>query len=125
VDSKEVAFVMAGKKAFMDAISKARPLMLEPIVNLDVEVPDQYMGDVTGRLSSKRARINGTDSARTGELVIKAQVPLAEIGDYSNELKALTGGQGRYSIEFSHYEAVPAQVQKQLVEAFKPRVDED
>ena len=125
VDSKEVAFVTAGKKAFQDAIGKARPLILEPIVNLDVEVPDQYMGDVTGRLSSKRARINGTDSARTGELVIKAQVPLAEIGDYSNELKALTGGQGRYSIEFSHYEAVPGQVQKQLVEAFKPRMDDD
>ena len=125
VDSKEVAFVTAGKKAFQDAIGKARPLILEPIVNLDVEVPDQYMGDVTGRLSSKRARINGTDSARTGELVIKAQVPLAEIGDYSNELKALTGGQGRYSIEFSHYEAVPGQVQRQLVEAFKPRVEEE
>jgi elongation factor G len=125
VDSKEVAFVSAGKKAFIDAIAKARPLILEPIVNLDVEVPDHYMGDVTGRLSSKRARINGTDSVRGGELVIKAQVPLAEIGDYSNELKALTGGQGRYSIEFSHYEAVPAQVQKQLTEAYKPRVEED
>ena len=125
VDSKEVAFVTAGKKAFQDAIGKARPLILEPIVNLDVEVPDQFMGDVTGRLSSKRARINGTDSARAGELVIKAQVPLAEIGDYSNELKALTGGQGRYSIEFSHYEAVPGQVQRQLVEAFKPQAEED
>jgi elongation factor G len=125
VDSKEVAFVSAGKKAFIDAISKARPLILEPIVNLDVEVPDHYMGDVTGRLSSKRARINGTDSVHGGELVIKAQVPLAEIGDYSNELKAITGGRGRYSIEFSHYEAVPAQVQKQLTEAYKPRVEED
>jgi elongation factor G len=125
VDSKEVAFVAAGKRAFLDAVSKARPILLEPIVNLDVSVPEQHMGDVTGGLSSKRARINGTDSLRGGELVIKAQVPLAEVGDYSNELKALTGGQGRYSIEFSHYDPVPPNVQKQLVEAYKPRVEED
>lgn len=125
VDSKEVAFVSAGKKAFMDAIGKARPLILEPIVNLDVTIPDAHMGEVTGGLSSKRGRINGTDSTRGGEIVVKAQVPLAEIGDYSNELKALTAGRGRYAIEFSHYEAVPAGVQRQLVEAFRPRVEED
>jgi elongation factor G len=125
VDSKEVAFVSAGKRAFMDAIAKARPLILEPIVNLDVTIPDRHVGDITGGLSSKRARINGTDSARNGELVIKAQVPLAEIGDYSSELKAVTGGQGRYAIEFSHYEAVPPQVQKALTEAWKPKVEED
>jgi elongation factor G len=125
VDSKEVAFVTAGKKAFMDAITKARPLILEPIVNLDVEVPDHFMGDVTGRLASKRARINGTDSVRGGELVVKAQVPLAEVTDYSNELKAITGGLGRYSIEFSHYEPVPPQVQKQLTESYKPRAEEE
>ncbi len=125
VDSKEVAFVSAGKKAFLDAISKARPLILEPIVNLDIEVPDQCMGDVTGGLAHKRARINGTDSIRGGEIVVKAQVPLAEIGDYSNELKAITGGQGRYAIEFAHYEAVPSNVQKNLVDAFKPRAEED
>jgi elongation factor G len=125
VDSKEVAFVTAGKKAFVDAISKARPMILEPIVNLDVEVPDAHMGDVTGRLASKRARINGTDSLRGGEIVVKAQVPLAEIGEYSNELKAITGGQGRYTIEFSHYEPVPPQVQKQLTDAFKPRHEEE
>jgi elongation factor G len=125
VDSKEVAFVAAGKKAFLDAIAKAHPQVLEPIVNLDVFVPDAHMGDVTGGLSSKRARINGTDSLRGGEIIIKAQVPLAEVADYQTELKAMTGGQGRYAIEFSHYEPVPAQVQKQLTEAYKPRVDDD
>jgi elongation factor G len=83
------------------------------------------MGDITAGLASRRGRINGTDSARGGEIVVKAQVPLAEIGDYSNELKAITGGRGRYSIEFSHYEAVPPQVQKQLVEAYRPRHEED
>jgi elongation factor G len=125
VDSKEVAFVAAGKKAFIDAVSKARPLVLEPVVNVDVAVPENSMGDITGGLATKRARINGTDSIRGGEIVVKAQVPLAELGDYANELKAATGGQGRYSLEFSHYEPVPPNVQKQLVEAWKPHADED
>jgi elongation factor G len=125
VDSKEVAFVSAGKKAFLEAIAKAKPQVLEPIVNLEVFVPDAYMGDVTGGLASKRARIHGTDSLRGGEIVIKAQVPLAEVSDYQTELKAMTGGQGRYAIEFSHYDPVPAQVQKQLAEAYKPKAEED
>ncbi len=125
VDSKEIAFVTAGKKAFLDAIAKARPQVLEPIVNLEVYVPDAHMGDVTGSLASKRARINGTDSLRGGELVIKAQVPLAEVTYYQTELKAMTGGQGRYAIEFSHYEPVPPQIQKQLVDAYKPKPEED
>ncbi|HVJ62910.1 MAG TPA: elongation factor G [Tahibacter sp.] len=125
VDSKEVAFITAGKKAFLDAIGKARPTLLEPVVNLEVYVPDAQMGDVTGGLASKRARINGTDSARGGEIIIKAQVPLAEVSDYQTELKSMTGGRGRYAIEFSHYEPVPPQVQKQLVDAYKPRTEED
>jgi elongation factor G len=125
VDSKEVAFITAGKKAFLDAVAKARPLVLEPIVNLDVTVPEEFMGAITGGLATKRGRINGTDSTRGGELVVKAQVPLAEISDYSNELKAICGGRGRYSIEFSHYEAVPGHIQKQLVEAYRPKHDEE
>jgi hypothetical protein len=79
------------------------------------------MGDVTGGLAGKRARISGTDSLRGGEIIIKAQVPLAEVSDYQTELKAMTGGQGRYAIEFSHYEPVPPQVQKQLTDAYKPK----
>jgi len=125
VDSKEIAFVTAGRKAFLDAIAKARPIVLEPIVNLDASVPEAHVGDVTGSLASKRARINGTDSMRGGELVVKAQVPMAEVGDYANELKAVTGGIGRYTIEFSHYEPVPPQVQKQLAEAYRPKAEED
>ena len=80
---------------------------------------------LSGGLAGKRARINGTDSLRGGELVIKAQVPLAEVADYQTELKAMTGGRGRFTIEFSHYEPVPANVQRQLVDAYKPRVEED
>ena len=125
VDSKEVAFVAAGKKAFLDAIAKARPIVLEPIVNLDVAVPESHVGDVTGGLAAKRARINGTDALRGGELVIKAQIPLSEVTEYSNELKSMTGGQGRYTLEFSHYEPVPPNVQKQLVEAYKPKHEDD
>ncbi len=125
VDSKEVAFVSAGKKAFLDAVAKAKPIVLEPIVDMDVNVPEQYMGDVTGALASKRARINGTDTQRGGGLVIKAQAPLAEVIDYQTELRSLTGGEGRFAMELSHYDPVPPQVQKQLTEAYKPKVEED
>jgi elongation factor G len=125
VDSKEVAFVSAGKKAFLDAVVKAKPLVLEPIVNVEVSIPENNVGDVTGGLAGKRARIMGTDAQRGGELVIKAQAPLAELIDYPTELKSMTGGRGRYSLDLSHYEPVPPNVQKHLSEAWKPRVDED
>jgi elongation factor G len=125
VDSKEVAFVSAGKKAFMDAVVKARPVVLEPIVNLEVAIPERNVGDVTGGLASKRARILGTELQRGGELVIKAQAPLAELIDYPTELKSMTGGRGRYSLDLSHYEVVPPGVQKQLSEAWKPHAAED
>ena len=125
VDSKEVAFVAAGKKAFLDAIAKAEPRVLEPIVDLEVSAPEQHMGDISGGLASKRARINGTDSLRGGEIVVKAQVPLSELEGYAAELKSVTAGRGRYSLEFSHYEPVPAQVQQKLVDAFKPTHEDD
>ncbi|HWU75759.1 MAG TPA: elongation factor G [Rhodanobacter sp.] len=125
VDSKEVAFISAGRKAFLDAVVKAHPVVLEPIVNVEVTIPEHHVGDVTGGLASKRARIMGTDTQRGGELVIKAQVPLAELVDYPTELKSMTGGRGRYSLDLSHYETVPATVQKQLSEAWKPHPEED
>ncbi|MGH8049260.1 MAG: elongation factor G [Arenimonas sp.] len=125
VDSKEIAFVAAGKKAFIDAIAKAKPQILEPIVDLTVSAPEQHMGDITGGLASKRARINGTDAARNGEIIIKAQVPLSELTNYATELKGATAGRGRYDIDFSHYEPVPGNVQKQLVDSYRPHADED
>ncbi len=125
VDSKEIAFVAAGKRAFLDAVGKARPQVLEPITDLEVTAPEQHMGDISGGLSSKRARISGTDSARGGEIVIKAQVPLSELEGYAAELKSVTAGRGRYALDFSHYEPVPAPVQQRLMEAFKPHHDED
>lgn len=125
VDSKEVAFVAAGKKAFLDAVSKAHPIVLEPIMDVEVSIPELNVGDVTGGLASKRARIMGTDAKHGGELVIKAQAPLAELKDYPTELKAMTGGRGRYSLDLSHYEPVPPPVQRQLSETWKPKLDED
>ena len=125
VDSKEVAFVAAGRKAFLDAIAKARPQVLEPIVDLHVNVPEQHMGDSSVGLAGKRARINGTDSVRGGEIVVKAQVPLSELEGYAAELKSATAGRGRYSLDFSHYEPVPAQVQQKLAEAWKPKHDDE
>ena len=124
VDSKEVAFVAAGKKAFLDAIAKARPQVLEPVGDLEVAVPEAQVGDITGNLAGKRARINGTDTVR-GEILVKAQVPLAELEGYAAELKSMTAGRGRYSLDFSHYEPVPPAVQQKLMEAYRPRHDED
>ena len=124
VDSKEVAFVAAGKKAFLDAIGKARPQVLEPVVDLEVAAPEAQVGDITGGLSSKRARINGTDTVR-GEILVRAQVPLSELDGYAAELKSVTAGRGRYSLDFSHYEPVPTNVQQKLVDAYKPKPEDD
>lgn len=125
VDSKEVAFIAAGRKAFQDAVSRARPQVLEPIVDLEVQAPEQHMGDISGGLAAKRGRISGTDAARGGEIVVRAQVPLSELDGYAAELKSATAGRGRYAIDFSHYEPVPPQVQARLAEGWRPRQEED
>jgi len=117
VDSKEIAFIAAGKRAFMDAISKARAIVLEPIVNIEITAPEANMGDIAGDLSSKRGQLSGTDSAAPGTLVIKGQVPLSELNNYQARLKSVTAGQGSYTMEFSHYDPVPPNVQKDLVAA--------
>ena len=119
VDSKEIAFVTAGKRAFIDAVEKAGGVILEPIVNITINTPDTYMGDLTGDLAGKRGQISGTETGRNGRIIIKGQAPMAELEGYGTRLKAITGGEGSYSIEFSHYEAVPAMVQKQLIERQK------
>ncbi|MBN6149469.1 elongation factor G [Xanthomonas sp. AmX2] len=124
VDSKEVAFVSAGKKAFLDAIGKASPQVLEPIVALEIGAPEAQAGDVTGTLAAKRARIHGTDSG-DGQIVIRAQVPLSELDGYAAELKSLTAGQGRYALDFSHYEAVPPALQQRLVAAWQRHAEEE
>ena len=119
VDSKDIAFATAGRKAFIDAVEKAKPAILEPIVKIRIVAQDSAMGDLAGDLSSRRGRINGSESKSMGRIAIDGEVPLAELEGYESRLKSLTGGEGSYHIELSHYSAVPPTVQKQLVAAFK------
>lgn len=114
VDSKEIAFVTAGREAFLDAVSKAKPIVLEPIVNLEVRTPSDSVGTITGDLSSRRGRIAGTDAGSRGMSIINAQVPLAELDGYESQLKSMTGGLGSYNIELSHYDPVPPDIQQKL-----------
>ncbi|HUA25963.1 MAG TPA: elongation factor G, partial [Steroidobacteraceae bacterium] len=125
VDSKEVAFVSAGRKAFLDAIHKANPIVLEPVVHLEITAPASSIGDITGDLATRRARINGNNALPGRLATVSALVPLAEISEYQTRLKALTGGQGTYSMELSHYDPVPQRRQHELVQAYRPRADEE
>jgi elongation factor G len=120
VDSKEVAFVSAGRKAFLDALGKARAIVLEPIVNVEITAPEAKMGDVAGELSGHRGQIKASDTPRPGTVQIRAQAPLSELEHFPARLKSLTAGHGSYSMEFSHYEAAPPQLQQKLVAAHKP-----
>ena len=124
VDSKEIAFVTAGKKAFMAAVREARPIVLEPIVHIEISAPDSAMGDITGDLSGRRGLVSGTANGAAGAVVVKGQAPLSELASYQNRLNAMTAGQGRYTVELSHYEAVPPQVQQQLTSTFHVKDDD-
>jgi elongation factor G len=121
VDSKEIAFVIAGRNAFLDAIRNAGPQILEPIVTVDVTVPDTVMGDVTGNLAGRRARISGTENLSGGQMTVRADMPLSSLSDYHTELKSMTQGQGSFTMEFSHYDPVPHAVQQELEKAYKPK----
>jgi len=125
VDSKEVAFVSAGRKAIIDAFSKAGAIVLEPIVNIEIAAPDKFMGDLTSDLSGKRGQVTGTDNAGGELTTIKGMAPLSELSDYQTRLKSVTGGQGSYSIDFSHYAPVPPHTQAQLVSKHKQPVEEE
>ncbi|MFZ2159199.1 MAG: elongation factor G, partial [Bradyrhizobium sp.] len=120
VDSKEVAFVSAGRKAFLDALGKARPIVLEPIVNVDVVAPEQKMGDIAGELSGHRGHIKGSDAPRPGTVQILAQAPLSELEQFPARLKSLTAGHGSYTMEFSHYDPAPPTLQQRLAAAHRP-----
>ncbi len=115
VDSKEVAFRAAGKGAFLEALEKARPVLLEPIVIIEVTAPAENIGDIAGDLAGKRGRVLGQDMLPGNMLLIKAQVPLSEVTQYNSQLKSVTGGRGSYSMTLSHYEPVPPNIQAQVV----------
>jgi len=123
VDSKEIAFVTAGKKALIAAVQAARPCLLEPIVNVEISVPEANMGDITGDLASRRGQVSGTRADTSGDLTVLAMAPLSELASYQSRLNSLTGGQGRYTIAFSHYEQVPPNVQAQLASQYKLKED--
>ena len=121
VDSKEVAFRTAGREAFAAAVQKAKPVLLEPIVNMEVTVPAENVGDITGDLASKRGRVIGQDMLAGNFIVIKAQVPLAEVAQYIGQLKSVTGGRGSYAMTLSHYEPTPPNIQQQIVAAYSKK----
>ncbi|MFM8333363.1 MAG: elongation factor G [Candidatus Methylumidiphilus sp.] len=125
VDSKEIAFVTAGRKAVVEAIRAASPSVLEPIVDIEIIAPEAAMGDITGDLSAKRGHITGTDAKGHGRIVISGKVPLAELGDYQSRLNSLTSGRGHFSIELSHYAALPAHLQQQLAGGFKLKEEDE
>ncbi len=124
VDSKEIAFVTAGKRAFQAAIREAKPVVLEPIAQVQIAAPESAMGAITGDLSARRGMVSGTDSGQLGQLIVNGQAPMAELADYQTRLNAMTAGQGRYSLALSHYEVVPPGVQQQLMGQHKVQ-DED
>lgn len=118
VDSKDIAFQMAAKHAFKDSMLKAKPVILEPIMDVDIAVPDEFMGDIAGSLNSRRGRVMGVEPG-DGSQVIKAKVPLEEMYKYVNELKSITGGRGTYTMQFSHYEVVPSNLANGIIEKAK------
>jgi len=125
VDSKDIAFQIAGKQAITEAVMKANPVLLEPVVNMEIVVPARFMGDITGNISSRRGKIQGMETL--GDMqVVKAQVPAAEVQTYSSELQSLTGGEGYFTMELSHYDVVPSNVAQQVIAQYaKDKQDDD
>ena len=123
VDSKDIAFQTAGKNAFIDAFKNASPCLQEPIINIEVKVPEEYMGDIMGDISGKRGKILGMDSDGSFQL-IKAQVPQAELYNYATTIRSLTGGRGIHAEEFSHYEKMPKDAEKKVIASKQKQEDE-
>jgi elongation factor G len=123
VDSSEMAFKMAARLAFKKGIETAKPVLLEPVVNVEIEITENYMGDIIGDLNSRRGRVQGMEPARNKQ-VIKAQVPLGEMARYTIDLKSMTQGRGKFRMEFSHYEEVPAQNAEKIIEKARQEKEE-
>jgi elongation factor G len=114
VDSKDIAFQIAGREVFKLAFKEGNPVLLEPIMDMTITVPEEFMGDVMGDLTTRRGRVQGTDQER-GNAIVHAQVPLAEIQRYATDLRSFTQGRGIYTMTFSHYEQVPAHLQSEII----------
>ncbi|MGB6625240.1 MAG: elongation factor G [Candidatus Acidiferrales bacterium] len=124
VDSSDIAFKIAGALAFKEGMKHAKPALLEPIMKVEVYAPDQYSGDIMGNISSRRGRISGSE-VRGHNVVVRAQVPFAEMLSYANDLTSMTQGRAGYSMEFSHYDFVPAEIAEKIIAAHKPHAAED
>jgi elongation factor G len=124
VDSKDIAFATAGRKAFIDAVLKAKPIVLEPIVKVEITAPETSMGDITGDLSAKRGQVSGTHALAGGGMTVAGQVPLSELSNYQARLNGMTGGQGRYTIALSHYDPVPPTIQTHLMGQYKVKEED-
>jgi elongation factor G len=122
VDSSDIAFKIAGSLAFKEAMKQARPALLEPIMQVEVYAPDQYSGDLMGDLSSRRGRISGSE-VRGHNVIVKAQVPLAEMLSYATDLTSMTQGRASYAMEFSHYDYVPNELAEKVIAAHKPHAE--
>jgi len=125
VDSSEAAFKMAASKGFQDAFMRAKPVLLEPIVNLEITIPSEFMGDVTGDINSRRGRITGMDQGPGGVQILKATVPMSEVMRYATELRAMTGGRGAFTLEFSHYDIVPQRIAETVIAQAKKEETEE
>jgi len=124
VDSSEMAFKIAGSLAFKKGVVDARPVLLEPIMAMEITVPNDYMGDIIGDLNSRRGKVNGVEPMANSNQLIKAQVPMSEVLKYAPDLRSMTGGRGMFTMEFSHYEEVPAHLTAKIVEAAKQAKEE-
>jgi elongation factor G len=123
VDSSEMAFKIAGSMAFQKGVMDCQPILLEPIVNIDIEIPEEYMGDVIGDLNSRRGRVQGMDANGSNQ-IIKGQVPLAEILKYAPDLRSMTSGRGNFTYTDSHYEEVPAYIAEKIIAESKKEKEE-
>jgi elongation factor G len=118
VDSSDIAFQIAGRLAFKEAMKQARPALLEPVMNIEVYAPDQYMGDIMGDLSSRRGAVSGTE-ARGHSVIVKGKAPLAELLNYATTLTSMTQGRASYAMEFSHYDFVPNEMAQKIIDKWK------
>ena len=115
VDSNETAFKMAASICFRDVFKQAKPALLEPIVNMEITIPADKMGDISSDLTTRRGRVEGMEGLPGGFQILKAKAPLAEVMTYARSLSSMTGGQGSFTMELSHYEPVPANEQQKIV----------
>jgi elongation factor G len=114
VDSSEIAFKIAGSMAFRDGAQKAKPVLLEPMMNVEVVTPEDYMGDVNGDLNRRRGILHGLEDAPAGKIV-RAEVPLAEMFGYATQLRSMSQGRATYTMEFAHYAEVPSTVAEAII----------